>query len=175
MQYPHQSTKWRANTSMTNVHEAIPATTHHNTKMARWYINEEYSRSRQTCIFRSQPWMKRIHDCMPQVATRSKADSSSCLFGFSRNLQAETRRSCRTKINPQHLTCRTKPNISGVEQDIDPMLDPVMEKQFVVKGKKMSVNVSDKAMDFDPRFMMYFITRLPNPSFSPELQAKVRR
>lgn len=53
------------------------------------------------------------------------------------------------------------------------MLDPVMEKQFVIKGKKMSVNVSDKAMDFDPRFMMYFITRLPNPSFSPELQAKV--
>lgn len=52
------------------------------------------------------------------------------------------------------------------------MLDPVMEKQFVTKGKKMSVNVSDKIMDFDPRFMMYFITRLPNPSFSPELQAK---
>lgn len=62
---------------------------------------------------------------------------------------------------------------TGVEQDIDPMLDPVMEKQFIVKGKKMSVNVSDKIMDFDPKFMMYFITRLPNPSFSPELQAKV--
>lgn len=60
-----------------------------------------------------------------------------------------------------------------MEQDIDPMLDPVMEKQFIVKGKKMSVNVSDKIMDLDPRFMMYFITRLPNPSFSPELQAKV--
>lgn len=53
------------------------------------------------------------------------------------------------------------------------MLDPVMEKQFIIKGKKMSVNVSDKTMDFDPKFMMYFITRLPNPSFSPELQAKV--
>lgn len=53
------------------------------------------------------------------------------------------------------------------------MLDPVMEKQFIIKGKKMSVNVSDKVMDFDPKFMMYFITRLPNPSFSPELQAKV--
>lgn len=61
-----------------------------------------------------------------------------------------------------------------MEQDIDPMLDPVMEKQFIIKGKKMSVNVSDKVMDFDPKFMMYFITRLPNPSFSPELQAKVR-
>merc|ERR1719329_728173 len=27
-------------------------------------------------------------------------------------------------------------------------------------------------MDYDPKFAMYFITRLPNPSFSPELQAK---
>ena len=27
-------------------------------------------------------------------------------------------------------------------------------------------------MGYDPRFKMYFITRLANPSFSPELQAK---
>ena len=36
----------------------------------------------------------------------------------------------------------------------------------------MYVNVSDKMMDYDPNFKLYFITRLPNPSFSPELQAK---
>jgi len=62
--------------------------------------------------------------------------------------------------------------IIGVEDEIDPMLDPVLEKQFIFKGKKMFVNVSDKMMDYDPKFMLYFITRLPNPSFSPELQAK---
>ena len=33
-------------------------------------------------------------------------------------------------------------------------------------------SISDKQMDFDPAFMAYFITRLPNPAFSPELQAK---
>merc|ERR1711998_89865 len=38
------------------------------------------------------------------------------------------------------------------------------EKQIIVKGKRKSINVSDKNM--------YFNTRLPNPSFSPELQAK---
>ena len=63
--------------------------------------------------------------------------------------------------------------ISGVEEEIDPMLDPVLEKQIIIKGKgNMSINVSDKNMDFDPAFTMYFITRLPNPHFGPELQAK---
>jgi dynein heavy chain, axonemal len=62
--------------------------------------------------------------------------------------------------------------IVGVEEEIDPLLDPVMEKQIIRKGKRMFINVSDKMMDFDEKFMMYFITRLPNPSFSPELQAK---
>jgi dynein heavy chain len=62
--------------------------------------------------------------------------------------------------------------VVGVEEEIDPMLDPVLEKQVITKGKKMTINVSDKNMDFDPKFRLYFITRLPNPSFSPELQAK---
>jgi dynein heavy chain len=62
--------------------------------------------------------------------------------------------------------------VIGVEEEIDPMLDPVLEKQLIVKGKRFFVNIADKVMDYDPKFMMYFITRLPNPSFSPELQAK---
>lgn len=62
--------------------------------------------------------------------------------------------------------------ITGVEEEIDPMFDPVLEKQLITKGKRKFVNVSDKLMDYDEKFMMYFITRLPNPSFSPELQAK---
>jgi dynein heavy chain len=62
--------------------------------------------------------------------------------------------------------------VTGIEEEIDPMLDPVMEKQIIVKGKRKSINVSDKNMDYNDNFMMYFITRLPNPHFSPELQAK---
>merc|ERR1711968_174561 len=46
------------------------------------------------------------------------------------------------------------------------------EKQFIIKGKRKFVNVADKLMEYDPKFMMYFITRLPNPNFTPELQAK---
>lgn len=60
----------------------------------------------------------------------------------------------------------------GVEDEIDPMLDPVLEKQIIRKGSKQFICVSDKMMDFDPNFRLYFISRLPNPKFSPELQAK---
>ena len=62
--------------------------------------------------------------------------------------------------------------VVGVEDEIDPMLDPVLEKEIIRKGSKMFINVSDKVMDYDPNFRLYFITRLPNPTFSPELQAK---
>lgn len=62
--------------------------------------------------------------------------------------------------------------IVGVEDDIDPMLDPVMEKEITKKGARMYITVSDKMMDYDPNFKMFFISRLSNPSFSPELQSK---
>ena len=62
--------------------------------------------------------------------------------------------------------------IVGVEDEIDPMFDPVLEKRIIKKGKRKFINVSDKLMDYDENFTMYFITRLPNPMFSPELQAK---
>ena len=52
------------------------------------------------------------------------------------------------------------------------MFDPVLEKQFIKRGGKYLVNVSDKMMEYNMAFTMYFISRLPNPSFSPELQAK---
>ena len=62
--------------------------------------------------------------------------------------------------------------VVGVEDIIDPMLDPVLEKELIRKGSKYFVNVSDKVMDYDPNFRLYFISRLPNPTLSPELQAK---
>ena len=62
--------------------------------------------------------------------------------------------------------------IVGVEDELDPLLDPVLEKMILKKGSKQFIKVSDKVMDFDPNFRLYFISRLPNPRFSPELQAK---
>ncbi len=62
--------------------------------------------------------------------------------------------------------------VGGVEQDIDPILTPVLEKQITVKGKSKYITVGGKACDYSDSFMMYLVTRLPNPHFSPEEQSK---
>ena len=63
--------------------------------------------------------------------------------------------------------------VVAVEEDIDPMLYPVLEKKIVTKGRSKFINVSDTMMEYSADFRLFFITRLPNPFFSPELQAMV--
>merc|ERR1740121_3261296 len=62
--------------------------------------------------------------------------------------------------------------IENVENEVDPMLDPVLDKQIIRKGKNMYINVSDQNMDYKEKFSLYLTSRLPNPHFSPELSAK---
>lgn len=62
--------------------------------------------------------------------------------------------------------------IDGIEHEVDPMLDPVLEKQIIVKGRTKLLKIADQDMDFDDRFMLYMTTKLANPHFSPELAAK---
>lgn len=62
--------------------------------------------------------------------------------------------------------------ITGVEQELDPMLTPVLEKQVVTKAKSKYITLSGKVCDFNDDFMLYLVTRLPNPHFSPEDQSK---
>jgi len=62
--------------------------------------------------------------------------------------------------------------IESIENEVDPMLDPVLEKQISRKGKKCFIKLADQEMDFDERFRLYMTSRLANPHFSPELAAK---
>lgn len=62
--------------------------------------------------------------------------------------------------------------IEGIENEVDPMLDPVLEKQIQTRGKNMFIDVGGAQFDYSPQFQMFMTCRLPNPSFSPELSAK---
>ena len=62
--------------------------------------------------------------------------------------------------------------VEGIENEVDPIVDPVLEKQIQVKGKTKFIDVAGTTIDYCEEFNMFLITRLPNPQFSPELSAK---
>jgi len=62
--------------------------------------------------------------------------------------------------------------VEGVENELDPLLDPVLERNTIKKGKSLYIMVGDQAFVLDKNFKMYFLTKLSNPHFSPELSAK---
>jgi len=63
--------------------------------------------------------------------------------------------------------------MENIEEDLDPLLDPVLEKRYIRKGRSVTIALADKEIDFDDKFALFFTTRLPNPHYSPELSAKM--
>jgi len=62
--------------------------------------------------------------------------------------------------------------IESIENEVDPMIDPILEKQIIVKGRNKLIKLADQEMDYDDKFYLYMTSRLANPHFSPELAAK---
>ena len=64
--------------------------------------------------------------------------------------------------------------IANVEEELDPVLDTILDKMFVKKGKQVVITLGEKECDVDPeRFTLFITSRLPNPHFTPELSARV--
>ena len=63
--------------------------------------------------------------------------------------------------------------IENIEEEVDPVLDPVLLKQVIATAKSMKIVLSDKECDYNDAFSLQLTTKLPNPHFTPELSAKV--
>ena len=64
--------------------------------------------------------------------------------------------------------------LANVQEELDPVLDPVLDKLFIRKGKQCVVQLGDKECDVEPEnFQLTITCRMPNPHFTPELSARV--
>lgn len=60
----------------------------------------------------------------------------------------------------------------NVDTFIDPMIDPILEKNTFMQGPQRMVRLGDKVVEWDSEFRLYLTTKLANPHYSPEVMGK---
>jgi dynein heavy chain len=62
--------------------------------------------------------------------------------------------------------------IESIGENIDSLLDPLLSRQFVKKGKGQTVKIGSEDIDMMPTFKLYLQTKLINPHYKPETAAQ---
>jgi len=62
--------------------------------------------------------------------------------------------------------------IESIGENIDPLLDPLLSKSFIKKGKNFQVKIGSEDIEIMPSFKLYLQTKLINPHYKPETAAQ---
>ena len=62
--------------------------------------------------------------------------------------------------------------IENMGDAIDAVLDPILARQTIKKGRNFMIKLGEKEVDYDPNFKLYLQTKLANPHYIPEVQAQ---
>ena len=62
--------------------------------------------------------------------------------------------------------------IEGVDEYIDPLLDPVLEKNIRTSGARKFIVLGDKEVDWNDNFRLYMSTKIANPKYAPGVFGK---
>jgi len=62
--------------------------------------------------------------------------------------------------------------IENIGESLDAVLDPILSRAFVKKGRNLMIKVGDELVDFHPKFKLILQTKLLNPHYKPEIAAQ---
>ena len=62
--------------------------------------------------------------------------------------------------------------IENLGENIDAVLDPVMMRAVIKRGRAMVLKLGDKEVEYDPNFKLFLQTKLNNPHYKPEIAAQ---
>jgi dynein heavy chain len=63
--------------------------------------------------------------------------------------------------------------IEDVEENIEPALEPILQRAVYKQGNRLLVTIGDSAVDYDEKFLLYMTSKMPNPHYLPEICIKV--
>jgi dynein heavy chain, axonemal len=61
----------------------------------------------------------------------------------------------------------------NLDEELDPMIDPLLEKAFVIQNGQKVLKLGDSVLEVAPTFTLALTTKLSNPNYTPELMGKV--
>merc|ERR1719181_1310087 len=62
--------------------------------------------------------------------------------------------------------------IENMGEAIDAVLEPVLARATIKKGRNLIIKLGEKEVDYDTKFQLYLQTKLSNPHYIPEVQAQ---
>ena len=60
----------------------------------------------------------------------------------------------------------------GIDTELDPMIDPVLERNIVVEAGVEMLTMGDQKLEYNPEFRMFLTTKIANPNYTPEVFGK---
>ena len=63
--------------------------------------------------------------------------------------------------------------LQDVEEELDPAIEPVLNKSIIKIGNRSVIKLGDKEIDYAEDFRFFVTTKLGNPHYTPEVSTKV--
>jgi len=63
--------------------------------------------------------------------------------------------------------------VENVYEELDPAIEPLLQKQIVKKGASLTIKIGDTIIEYDKNFKFFLTTKLRNPHYLPEVSTKV--